>query len=139
MNRFIAIDLETTGLDHSKDEIIEIALVLFVEGKPTQKLTYVLHAEQPLRPFISQLTGITQEEITRAPRFAEVIKEVSALIKDQWLVAYNSDFDRQFLEKAFQKEEKTVPTNQWLDALLAARTAWPRLEKSQTRYSKPAF
>lgn len=128
MNRFIAIDLETTGLDHSKDEIIEIALVLFVEGKPTQKLTYVLHAEQPLRPFISQLTGITQEEITRAPRFAEVIKEVSALIKDQWLVAYNSDFDRQFLEKAFQKEEKTVPTNQWLDALLAARTAWPRLE-----------
>ena len=60
---FIAIDLETTGLEFDKDEIIEVALVRFENGKATESVDYLVRpATVKLRPFIESLTGITQKE-----------------------------------------------------------------------------
>ena len=55
---FVAVDLETTGLEFDKDEIIEVALVRFENGVPTENVDYLVKPTTAvLRPFIESLTG----------------------------------------------------------------------------------
>lgn len=58
---FVAIDLETTGLDFEKDEIIEVALVRFENGVPVEDVDYLVKpTTASLRPFIENLTEYTR-------------------------------------------------------------------------------
>ena len=52
-NEYIAIDLETTGLDRENDHVIEIALCHFVDGAPTRKFQSLIAPEEEVRSFQS--------------------------------------------------------------------------------------
>ena len=97
------VDVETTGLDHQSDEIIELAMVPFTYGPGGQ----IYEVKEPLQRFhqptkpisaeITRLTGITNEMV-----FGHAIDpaEVEAFVQDAVLViAHNANFDRRFLEK----------------------------------------
>lgn len=102
----IVLDTETTGLDFRKDEIIELAALRAVrEGGETViaeefDLFIRLSPGRTLTPFITNLTGITQEMLDTegvgkgeaAVRFAQMLAHEKTLI-----VAYNAQFDLQFL------------------------------------------
>ena len=61
---FVAIDLETTGLDFEKDEIIEVALVRFENGVESESVDYLVKPTSvTLRPFIESLTGISNADL----------------------------------------------------------------------------
>ena len=65
---FVALDLETTGLDFEKDEIIEVALVRFENGEPKENLDFLVKpSAAELRPFIETLTGISETDLAEAP------------------------------------------------------------------------
>ena len=100
---FVAIDLETTGLEFDKDEIIEIALVLFENGVPVKTSDYLVKPKQDLRSFIEALTGITKEDLLSASDFADIAGQVRAFIGDYPIVAHNAQFDYKFLKSAFAK------------------------------------
>ena len=75
---FVAVDLETTGLDFEKDEIIEVALVRFEDSKPTESVDFLVKpAEAVLRPFIESLTGISKAELEESEDFASVAGKAS--------------------------------------------------------------
>ena len=100
------VDVETTGLDHQSDEIIELAMVPFTYG-PDGQIYEVGEAfqrfNQPSKPIsteITRLTGITDEMVA-----GHVIDpaEVEAFAQDAVLViAHNAGFDRRFIEKLAQ-------------------------------------
>jgi len=84
-------DLETTGIDVSKDRIVEIS-VLRVD--PDGKETWFTRRVNPGRPIPERATavhGITDEDVKDAPRFDEIADQVYALIKDAYLVGFNSN------------------------------------------------
>ena len=99
----VIVDVETTGLDLIKDEIIELGMVLFEfssDGRIFRILDVVEAFQEPtipILPEITQLTGITAEMV--AGQSIDVA-EIERLIAPVALViAHNAGFDRRFLER----------------------------------------
>ena len=94
---FVALDLETTGLDFEKDEIIEVALVRFENGEPKENLDFLVKpSAAELRPFIETLTGISKTDLEESPDFATVAGQICSFIGDLPVVAHNALFDSKF-------------------------------------------
>jgi DNA polymerase-3 subunit epsilon len=99
----ILLDLETTGLDSSRHEIIEMAMVPFTysnDGRIFEVRTPFLSFNEPSAPIppeITTLTGIT-DEMVRGHRLDPA--EVAAFANQaNLIVAHNAGFDRRFAEK----------------------------------------
>lgn len=121
---FVAVDLETTGLEFEKDEIIEVALVRFENGAPVDSVDYLVRPESAkLRPFIESLTGISNEDIAGAEDFASLAGKISAFFGDMPLVAHNAMFDSRFLKNALEKVGIPFNNPVW-DSLTLSRIAY---------------
>ena len=57
----------------------------------------LVNPEVPIPPFITSLTGISDDMVRDAPRFSEVVDDFLRFIGDSVLVAHNSPFDLGFL------------------------------------------
>ncbi|MCS3892103.1 DNA polymerase-3 subunit epsilon [Bradyrhizobium japonicum USDA 38] len=99
----ILLDTETTGLDHRKDEIIELGMVKFdytAEGRIVGvRDTFAAFNEPsaPIPPEITAITGIT-DEMVAGQRIDDAA--VSAFVDEAVItIAHNSGFDRKFAER----------------------------------------
>jgi DNA polymerase-3 subunit epsilon len=99
----VAVDVETTGLDRETDKIIELAVQRFrfdELGRIVQIGTPRVWREDPqqaLNPRITQLTGLTNDDLT-----GQVIDEAAAveiLASADLIVAHNAAFDRPFVDR----------------------------------------
>ena len=68
MNRFVVVDLETTG-NHfkSRDKIIQIAALVIENGEVIEQLSTFLNPQISIPKFITELTGIDGEMVRHAP------------------------------------------------------------------------
>jgi len=64
---YVAIDLETTGLDPDNNAIIEVAVVTFQGGEILDEWSSLVNPLEPIPEFITDLTGITQRMVEDAP------------------------------------------------------------------------
>lgn len=102
---YVALDLETTGFDESRDQIIEIGAVKFRVGdSPTdhEVLDTFETFVNPRRklPFrITHLTGIAQDDVDRAPPLTAILPDVERFIGDRPVVGHSIGFDLKFLRE----------------------------------------
>ncbi|MGJ8530792.1 MAG: 3'-5' exonuclease [Alphaproteobacteria bacterium] len=100
------VDVETTGLDPEKDEIIEIAMLPFrysLEGIVIEVLEPFDHLREPslpIPPAVTALTGITDEMVTGQKIDLNEISELAETA--DLVIAHNAAFDRRFLERLCQ-------------------------------------
>jgi len=94
---WIAFDLETTGLDNAKDAVIEIGAVKFQDGRTLDTFQTFVNPQRRISPFISKLTGITQDKVDAAPPFERAAASFLAFIGAAPLIAQNAAFDVGFL------------------------------------------
>lgn len=125
---FVVFDLETTGLDASQHEIIEIAAIKFKKGTTTyntlQALIKPKKAAVPQR--ITELTGITQEMVDRdGEQIRDVLEEFASFVGGLRLVSFNAEFDMAFLQAAAKDNNLRSFRNPTSCALQMARKAWP--------------
>ena len=66
METVLAFDVETTGLDSDKDEILEIGIVRTENGEIQERYTQLFRPSVPIPPVITQLTGIREEDFSMA-------------------------------------------------------------------------
>ncbi|GEM_PF-5541146 len=97
MGPFIFLDTETTGVDPSRDHIIEVAAIRWENGKITERYESLVNPRIPLPYEITLLTGITNEHTAGAPLFADVKKPLCEFIGDIPIVGHNIAFDTAFL------------------------------------------
>lgn len=125
MEKFVVIDLETTG--HSPhDKIIEIGIVIIEHNRIVDEYTTLLHPNEPIPPFISNLTGITDEDVKDAPKFIDKAEEIVGFFKDSYLVAHNVPFDLNFLNDELSQHALNILTNPVLDTVELARILFPQ-------------
>ena len=99
MTTYVAVDVETTGLQAGRDAIIEVAAVAFTDGKVIEEYQSLLNPERDLDPFIINLTGITQQMVDGAPTMYDVRPHVKKVMGDHVIIGHNVRFDMGFLEQ----------------------------------------
>ena len=98
------IDFETTGLspDHG-DRATEIAAVLLKDGNVVDRYQSLMNAGVRVPAFITELTGITDAMVRKAPPAADVMRDVSDFVGDYPLVAHNASFDNRFWDAELKR------------------------------------
>lgn len=99
MTSIVALDIETTGLDPQKDRIIEIAAVKFTRNRVEHEWHSLINPGRPIPPFITQLTGITDQMVVQAPPIQRVIPELMEFIGGSPILGHSIGFDLSFLNK----------------------------------------
>ncbi len=118
---YVALDLETTGLDPERDEIIEIGVVRFQSDGETQVWSTLINPGRPIPPRIEQLTGITTEEVAHAPTLPMVLPTLRRFVGDAILVGHNVAFDLGFL-----RQVEVLQHNAAVDTFALAAIVLPR-------------
>ncbi|MDO4731959.1 MAG: exonuclease domain-containing protein [Bacillota bacterium] len=121
MNEYVVVDLETTGLDIEKDEIIEIAAVRVRRGLLMDEFHSLVRCSRPLTEEITALTGIDSSMLEGQPSMYALLPDFAEFVGDAVPVAHNASFDSQFLQKYWQDERP------WLDTLTLTQIAFPCL------------
>ncbi|MGQ9712274.1 MAG: helicase C-terminal domain-containing protein [Desulfotomaculales bacterium] len=96
---FVACDLETTGTDPQRDEIIEVCLLKVRRGEVTDQLVTLVRPSAPLPSPIERLTGISAAHLSRAPAWTEVRPRVRTFLGGLPLLGHNVSFDAAFLKR----------------------------------------
>lgn len=125
---YLALDLETTGLNPERDRIIEIGAVKYKNGKAAGEFSCLVRTYQPLPEKIAALTGITEEMLAGGCDEKTAITEFLTFAKEMpVLLGHNISFDFSFLKAAavrygmrFEREA--------LDTLRFAKKLHPELE-----------
>jgi DNA polymerase III epsilon subunit family exonuclease len=94
---FVALDLETTGLEPDRDAIIEIGAVKFKGERVEAEFSTLVNPNRRLTPFITKLTGITDAMLVNAPRLPLVLPKLEAFVGDAVIIGHNIGFDLSFL------------------------------------------
>ena len=95
-------DLETTGVNISKDRIVEISVLkVHPNGKEEQR-TIRVNPEMPIPKEASEVHGIYDEDVKECPTFKEIAKELARFMEGCDLGGYNSNrFDVPLLAEEF--------------------------------------
>lgn len=94
---FVVFDLETTGAKSPPCRITEVGAYRVKNGMVAEKFHTLVNPETEIPPFITNLTGISDEMVADAPLFSEIVHDLLGFIGDSVLVAHNSHFDMRFL------------------------------------------
>ncbi|MCI0397803.1 MAG: DEAD/DEAH box helicase family protein [Chloroflexi bacterium] len=94
---YVAVDVETTGLDPDYDVIIEVAAVTFRDGQIVDEWSSLVNPRRAVPAAITHLTGITQEMVDGAPGMATLRPRLKRILGDHVLVGHNVGFDLGFL------------------------------------------
>jgi ATP-dependent DNA helicase DinG len=97
----VFLDLETTGLTSGQDRIIEVGALKTKGRKEVAEFEALVKPGIPVPSFVTLLTGITEEEISKKGRDLQpVLSELQEFIGDCPLVGHNLNFDLSFLKAA---------------------------------------
>lgn len=100
IDSYVALDVETTGLNPKRDKIIEIGMIRVRSGEAAAKMETFVNPGRRLEARITELTGIRDEQLADAPDIGEVIPEVLRFIGDDILVGHCILFDYSFVKRA---------------------------------------
>jgi DNA polymerase-3 subunit epsilon len=103
----VFVDLETTGGNAAHHRIIEIGIVRLRDGAVVEEWSTLVDPECLIPPYIESFTGIGNEMVGSAPRFADIGRVVLDKLKPAQLspvfVAHNARFDYGFLRAEFRR------------------------------------
>ena len=105
---FVAFDLETSGLSPETDEILEIGMVKFMQGKPVEKWSTLVRPSKTPSLKVLRLTNISAKELESSPPISEVCESVVCFGKGLPLVGHNPQFDISFLTKVIPEFQPAV-------------------------------
>lgn len=122
-NTFTVFDLETTGSSKEKNQITEIGAIKIHNGKIISSYDKLINPNTTIPPFISNLTGITDEMVKDKPFIEEIICDFLNYVGDSVLVAHNARFDVGFINYTSKKLLETEVKNKVIDTLSMSRNA----------------
>lgn len=126
-NKFVVVDLETTG--HSPedgDRIIEIGIVVIENNEIARTYSSLLNPGREIPPFITNLTNITNEDVKNSPSFSQVAKHIVEFFKDAYFVAHNVAFDLRFLNDELEGVNLPPLRNKTVDTVEVSRILFPQ-------------
>lgn len=125
--RLVFLDVETTGLDGKSDRVIEIFLLAVDKSGKVHQYESLINPKRPIPQRITEITGITNEDVKNAPTEAVVASQIREFIGLGTPVAHNLPFDRRFLDAMFLRNNLLELGAVGIDTLAISRELFPRL------------
>ena len=127
---YLALDFETTGLDASSGRVVEFGAVEFAYDREgalavTREWGSLVYPCMPIPDSATAIHGITDLDVSQAPRFADLAVELCALLAGKVVVAHNAPFDLGFLVAECDRAGVKIPDVDVADSLGLARLAFP--------------
>lgn len=98
----VIFDLETTGLDLVKDRIIQISFIKVMPNGQEERGDELINPEKPIDPQITQLTGISNEDVKDKPTFKQLAQKLAQKFSGCDFAGFNSNnFDIPLLAEEF--------------------------------------
>ncbi|HFI0341754.1 TPA: bifunctional DnaQ family exonuclease/ATP-dependent helicase [Streptococcus suis] len=126
-NRYAVVDLEATGTG-ADAKIIQIGIVLVENGEIIDSYATDINPYELLDDHIKNLTGITDQQLSKAPDFGQVASTIYDMIGDAIFVAHNVKFDANLLAEAlfFEGYELLTPR---VDTVELSQLFFPTFDK----------
>ena len=110
LGKWAVVDIETTGVDPHRDDIIDVGFLLFDGCRLVKTYSSLVQSHSGVSHFIQKLTGITSEMVQKAPPWKET-EVVLGELEGCDLLAHNAHFEKSFLKKycheCFDESSKT--------------------------------
>ncbi len=135
---FVVVDLESTGGNPAEAGITEIGAVKVRGGEVMGEFQTLVNPAEPIPPFISVLTGITNAMVADAPRIESALPAFLDFARGSVLVAHNARFDLSFLKAAAGRVGIDWPAFEVIDTLQLARHLVTRDETRNHKLSSLA-
>ena len=142
---YTVFDTETTGLDPSQDEIIQIGAARIVNGKLLHQECFeqLVDPRRSISAASIPIHGITPDMVKGQPNIEAVLPAFHTFAQDTVLVAHNAAFDMRFLQLK-EKATGVVFEQPVLDTLLLSAVIHPnqeshRLEAIAERFNVPVI
>ncbi|MBC7465863.1 MAG: VRR-NUC domain-containing protein [Bdellovibrio sp.] len=100
---YVVVDVETTGGAAPFHRVTEVGAVKIKNGKIIDEFQTLINPGRTIPPFITQLTGISNEMVSTAPKFLEVAEKFYEFLDGAIFVAHNVKFDYGFIQHEFKK------------------------------------
>lgn len=127
IDEYVVLDLETTGLDPSYEEIIEIAAIKISNGVKVSEFATLVKPEDNIDEYITQLTGITNDMVKDAPNIEKVLLELKEFLGDSVIVAHNANFDINFLYDNYMVSLNEPFTNDFIDTMRISKKLYKEI------------
>lgn len=124
----IVLDVETTGLDYTKEKIIEFAAVKLVDGEITDKYETLINPQQHIRKSSIAVHGITQDMVADAPTEEKAMPKIFKFIGKHPIVAHNAIFDYSFLNEASKRLYNKGISNARIDSQFLFKEVYPDID-----------
>ncbi|AIY89471.1 3'-5' exonuclease [Geoglobus acetivorans] len=123
--KFVVVDVETTGLNMKKDRIISIAMIP-MDGLRIQMndvFTAYIRPENvdDLSIASAKYHGIIPKDIEDAPDFCSLSHKIEEMLQERIVVGHGITIDIEFLEKEFKNCGKHVKIERFLDIAMMER------------------
>ncbi len=133
LGNYVVVDVETTGLQPSKCEIIDLAAIRFYNFEPVEKFCTLLSTKKPIPQKAQNINHITDEMVQGMPRFQDIAASFIDFIGKDNLVGHNLGFDLDFLVR--YGADVTVQKRKYYDTLEIARKTVKK-ERIRERWDK---
>lgn len=122
---YVAVDIETTGLDTRRDAITEVAAVRFDETGILETYQQLVNPNRHIPDNIRNLTHIDDAMVRDMPRFSEITDEIADFIGDSVIIGQNIQFDLSFLRQGgILRENKSYDTYDLASVLMPFSTRY---------------
>jgi DNA polymerase-3 subunit epsilon len=121
--RYVVLDLETTGMSLTCDQVVSMAAYRVVEGRILlgDIFSSLVNPDQAIPPSAVKIHGIMPSMVTRAPLFEEVFDQFLRYLGTDILIGYHANFDLNFLNICMQQKYGFHLQNLVLDVMYMCR------------------
>ncbi|MCR5818183.1 MAG: 3'-5' exonuclease [Prevotella sp.] len=124
----VIFDLETTGLDLVKDRIIQISYIKVFPDGHEERGNHIINPEQYILPVITELTGISNDDVKDQPTFKQMAKKLADIFSGSDIAGFNSNhFDVPLLAEEFLRAGVDFDFSKC--RLIDAQTIFHKLER----------
>jgi DNA polymerase-3 subunit epsilon len=133
----IVFDVETTGTERARDQVIELCVQLGLdEGAPHR--IWRLRPSVPIQPEAQAVHGISMEDLAGCPAFGEVADEVRRVFEQaRVLIGYNLAFDIGMLQAEFDRLGQALEMHD--KVIVDAFRLWQQCEPRSLQHAHQRF
>lgn len=121
VDNYVLVDIETTGLSPKENDIIEIGAIKVKQNKIIAKYESLIKVDYKLNPFITKLTGITNDMLKEGKEINEVLQEFLNFTQDNIIMGHNVNFDINFIYDKCEKYLDIYLKNDFIDTMRIAK------------------